>query len=75
MTRPRSAEATPTRRACLCTLAQVRCDLGHMEDGAERGVALGPCWVRSRPANRGQQRAAVVTEREPDPQVAPPTAP
>jgi hypothetical protein len=33
----RSAEATPTRRACLCTPAQVRCDLGHMEDGAERG--------------------------------------
>jgi hypothetical protein len=25
----RSAEATPTRRACLCTLTQARCDLGQ----------------------------------------------
>ena len=34
---------------------------------------LGPCWVRSRPVNHGQQRAAADTGRSAKPQVARPT--
>jgi hypothetical protein len=51
------------------------------EDRIARGVrtrreppSVGPCRVRSRRVNRGQQRAGVVTRRSMKPQVAPPTA-
>jgi hypothetical protein len=36
---------------------------------------IGPCWVRSRPENRGQQPAAADTGRWVQPQVARPPAP
>jgi hypothetical protein len=35
---------------------------------------LGPCWVRSRGVNHGQQRTLAVTGRSKKPQVARPTA-
>src|SRR5215204_7832104 len=44
----RPADATPTRRACLCRLPRVRCDLYHMEVGVERG-ALGDTLERLHP--------------------------
>jgi hypothetical protein len=64
----RPVDVTLTRRGCLCLPTRAGCDLGHMEDGAERGSprsVLGP-----QPTGKPrQQRAAVVTEREPDPQL------
>jgi hypothetical protein len=36
---------------------------------------VGPCWVRNRRGNHGQQRTRVVTRRSQKPQVARPTAP
>jgi hypothetical protein len=61
----RSAEATPTRRACLCTLTQARCDLGHMEDGAERGVPsvrAGSAADRRTTDNSGQRWSPNVSQ-------------
>jgi hypothetical protein len=39
-----------------------------------RTPAVGPRWVRSRRANKGQRRTRAVTGRSPNPQVPPPTA-
>jgi hypothetical protein len=61
----RPVDTTPTRRGCLCLLAPVGCDLGHVEGGAERGSAS----VRARSAlgqgtsdNRGQQWSPNVSQ-------------
>jgi hypothetical protein len=36
------------------------------------GNPVGPCWVRSRPVNHGQQRAGADTERSSEPQATAP---
>jgi len=48
--------------------------VGGVRDQTDR-TPISPCWVRNRPVNHGQQRAAADARRSVNPQVVPPTAP
>jgi hypothetical protein len=56
------------------SIASLVAEPGGVRDRTGPELLVGPCWVRSRRVNDGQQRAGAVIGRSQKPQVAPSTA-
>jgi hypothetical protein len=52
-------------------VAEDRSAAGILDRTGPEPPHVGPCWVRSRRANHGQQRAGAVTRRLLKPQIVP----